>query len=65
MKTIEVSDQLAKEIEDAKHAALQDILVKMGQEFLDTTSVGTPRGERHLYHCMTGKKLTLRADWDD
>ena len=63
MKTIEVSDHLAKEIEDAKYAALQTVLVSVAQEFLDVSSIDTPVGERHLYHTMTGKKLTIRADW--
>ena len=65
MKTVEVSNQVAQEIEDAKHAASKDILVEIAKEFLDVTSVDTPLGERHLYHAMTGKKLTVRADWDD
>jgi hypothetical protein len=65
MKTIEVSDDVAKEIEGATNAEAGSILSRMAQEFVDVGCIGTPAGQRELVHTLTGKKLTIRADWSD
>ena len=65
MKMIEVSDDVAKEIEDATEAEVGRVLSTMAQEFVDLSSIGTPQGQRELFHTLTGKRLTIRADWSD
>ena len=65
MKTIEVSDDVAKVIEDATEAEVGRVLSEMAQEFVDLSCIGTPRGQREFSHTLTGKRLTVRADWSD
>ncbi len=64
-KTIEVSDELADELENATSSEVGYILVKAAQDFIDVTEIGSPRGHKELIHIMTGRKLHLNAVWDN
>lgn len=65
MKTIEVPDDAVKEIEAATDAEVASIVSRMAQQFVDVSNIATPKGQREFVHTLTGKKLTVRADWSD
>ena len=65
MKTIEVSDHIAKVIDAAAEEGVASVLSRMAQEFIDVSSISTPPGRKELVHALTGKRLTIRADWSD
>ena len=65
MKTIEVSDQIAQEIETLTRVEIDTVLVRAAGEFLDATPCNMPPGEKLLIHAMTGRMLKVQAIWSD
>ena len=63
MKTIEVPDDVVKEIEAATEGGVGNVLSRIAQEFVDVSCIATPQGQREFIHTLTGKKLTVRGDW--
>ncbi len=65
MKTIEISDGLAQEIEGLKQEAITAMLVDASQTFIDITEVGTPKGSKIMMHSLTGKRIFLSGVWEE
>ena len=64
MPTIEISDQLAEQLKIETDQAVRDELVlSQARHFTDSTSL-SDRWPR-LMHSLTGRILTVKAEWED
>lgn len=65
MKTFEVNDDVAAEIEYAAESEVTRLLSALAQEFIDVSALSTPPGEKEFVHSLTGKRLKISAHWCD
>lgn len=64
-RAVEVSDSVAKAVEDATDAEVGAILRRVASEFIDVTTIGMPRGQKVLVYSLTGKTLIVRGVWTE
>ncbi len=65
MKTFEVDDDVATDIEEAAEHEITRLLRAHAQEFIDVTTFDIPPNQKVYVHTLTGKKLWITAQWLD
>lgn len=63
MAILEISDELADRIKEATEKALRDEVLRQATEFTDISDLSDPYPR--LMHRLSGRILTVKAEWDD